>query len=189
MRQKPSLPRCAWASMAASAARPALSWKGRGLFFHTTRRSLPYCVRSWRIVSSTRVQKGHWKSEKITSVARASLRPSTGLLPTGIRSASAIAAPPPPFALASAVTAPPGSAGALAPVMLPTTKPNTSAMMMEIAAAPLLTLHSVMLVDLRGGARRRRPRVGPVCTGASRVRRRESRSRGGCVHRPAHAPR
>jgi hypothetical protein len=46
MRQNFSLPRCAWASMAASAAAGlALSWKGRGLFFHTTRTSLPYCVR------------------------------------------------------------------------------------------------------------------------------------------------
>jgi hypothetical protein len=55
-----------------------------------------------------------------------------------MRSASAMAPPGAVPWLLSAVTALPGSAGVLDPVMLPTTKPRIRAMMMEIAAAPLL---------------------------------------------------
>src|SRR5581483_6047846 len=67
-----------------------------GLFFQTTRSlSLPYFSLSCEIVASTREQKGHWKSLKITSVTGAVREPHTGSLDdTGTAASSSLHAPP-----------------------------------------------------------------------------------------------
>src|SRR5689334_5421453 len=64
--------------MAARAAGMARWWNGRGRLRHTMRTLSPYFSRmAWK-VGSMREQKGHWKSEKTTSVMGAKRGPRTG---------------------------------------------------------------------------------------------------------------
>ena len=61
--------------MAASAAGIALGWKGRGWFFHASRPCSPYAAITCLSVGSTRLQKGHWKSDHSTMVTAALAAP------------------------------------------------------------------------------------------------------------------
>src|SRR5260370_15197101 len=78
--QNLSLP-CRAAAIAALAAGIALGWKGRGSLRHTTFTSSLYVSRICLRVGSTRLQKGHWKSDHSTMVTLACLPPMAGPSP------------------------------------------------------------------------------------------------------------
>ena len=73
------------ASSTAIAAGSALAWPGSGWCFQP-KRTLPgkASAMAWS-VGSTRLQKGHWKSEATTIVTRASAGPRSGVSSTGTR--------------------------------------------------------------------------------------------------------
>src|SRR5262249_33435950 len=110
-----------------------------------------------RMVSSTREQKGHWKSENSTRVTRALFGPKTGELPTGIRSESCWRGP---FVAPSSLTD-----GCIPVVVIePTTKPRIAASMIDIAAAPLLIVEILRWIEAPVGvslraSRGHRPRA------------------------------
>src|SRR4051812_35329567 len=68
--------------MAASAAGIAFGWKLKGWFFQAILTLPLYSSMICLSVGSTRLQKGHWKSEYSTIVTAAVLGPRTGALPT-----------------------------------------------------------------------------------------------------------
>ena len=69
---------CSRAASAASAAGTACGCIGSGWCFHTTRICPGNACSSCASEGSTRVQNGHWKSEKSTTVSFASAGPRDG---------------------------------------------------------------------------------------------------------------
>src|SRR5260370_30384676 len=81
MAQNLSLP-CSYAAIAASAAGMALGWNESGWFFQAMRTLPLYSLSICLSVGSTRLQKGHWKSDHSTMVIFGDFAPITGALPT-----------------------------------------------------------------------------------------------------------